>query len=95
LLADMLFVGGALLGASVLTHRPFFEPLLEGQHAAKPVPVPDGTISCTEAYPSDNDMDEMRVTCAYPSDSDSDDVRRRIKCQGPTSQSKPFWSWFA
>jgi hypothetical protein len=96
LLADMLFVGGALLGASALTRpEPFFEQLLEGQEQPPPEP-----IAVTKAYPSDSDCHEgpppMDVTCAYPSDSDTHEQRlRKTRKPGPSGQARPFWSWLA
>ncbi len=104
LLADMLFVGGALLGASALTRsEPFFEQLLEDQTerpAPKPEPVTvtkaypsdkdvDHFVDCTEAYPSDSDMDILR-TRRYPSDVDNHAPPPR---PGPSGQARPFWSW--
>lgn len=78
LLADTLFLGGALLGASVLTRaEPFFEQLLEGQStrelARKPLdqPVAVQAPVATRRYPSDSDF-QPDCTCAYPSDSDHD-----------------------
>ncbi|MCE7870236.1 hypothetical protein DYH09_07640 [bacterium CPR1] len=106
LLTDMLFVGGALLGASALTRsEPFFDQLLEDQTerpAPKPKPEP---VTVTKAYPSDKDVDDF-VDCteAYPSDSDMD-IRRAHRYPsavdnhappprpGPSGQARPFWSW--
>lgn len=106
LLADMLFLGGALLGAAALTRpEPFFEQLLEDQDK-RPVTKPSDPVTVTKAYPSDSDMDfvdcteaypsdrDIDYTQAYPSDSDKDcrllDSEVRIQ-PGPTSESRPFW----
>lgn len=80
LLADMLFVGGALVGASVLGRpEPFFEHLLEAQTPPAP-PRPELPLAVTRAYPSDSDTDLPRVTC---STSDFDDSRgcRRLTAE--------------